>query len=199
MKIICLSDTHAKHQNFEDKLPAEADAIIHAGDITRTGSVQGVQVFLNWYAKLPYKHKIFIAGNHDFALQEEKNLIRFPDNIIYLENSSITIEGIKIWGSPVCAIDEDWAFNFNDLERRIIYNKIPTDTNIIVSHNPPYGIMDKVSMINRRKGCKILRDKIKEINPKYVIFGHVHEGAGTQVTKTTTYINTACHVNVFEY
>ncbi|TXI92182.1 MAG: metallophosphoesterase [Neisseriales bacterium] len=199
MKIVCLSDTHSKHQNFEEKLPAEADVIIHAGDITRIGSVQGIQVFLNWYAELPYKYKIFIAGNHDFALQEEKNLIRFPDNVIYLENSSVTIEEIKIWGSPVCAIDEDWAFNFNDLERRMIYNKIPTDTNIIVSHNPPYGIMDKVSMINRRKGCKILRDKIKEINPKYVIFGHIHEGAGTQVTKTTTYINTACHVNVFEY
>lgn len=54
-------------------------------------------------------------------------------------------------------------------------------------------------MINRRKGCKILRDKIKEVNPKYVIFGHVHEGAGIQVTKKTTYINTACHVNIFEY
>lgn len=199
MKIICFSDTHAKHQNFEDKLPADADAIIHAGDITRTGSVQGIQVFLNWYAELPYKHKIFIAGNHDFALQEEKNLIRFPDNVIYLENSSFTIEGIKIWGSPVCAIDEDGAFNFNDLERRMIYNKIPTDTNIIVSHNPPYGIMDKVSMINRRKGCKILRDKTKEVNPKYVIFGHIHEVAGTQVIKKTTYINTACHVNVFDY
>lgn len=199
MKIICLSDTHSKHKNFEDKLPLDADMIIHAGDITRVGSAAGVQDFLNWYSRLPYKHKIFIAGNHDYALQEEKNLIRFPENVIYLENSSVTIEGIKIWGSPVCAHDEDWAFNYNEFERRVMYNKIPNDANIIVSHNPPFEIMDRISMLKMRKGCKILRDKITEIKPKYVIFGHVHEGAGVQVIDDITYINTACHINIINY
>lgn len=199
MKIICLSDTHSNHRNFEQLLPSDADMIIHAGDLTRNGSVVGIQDFINWFAGLPYKYKIFVAGNHDFALQEEKSLIKFPDNVIYLENSSITVEGIKIWGSPICSSDPDWAFNFNDADREVIYKKIPDDTNILISHNPPYNVMDKISMKNRHIGCKLLAQKIKTIHLDYVIFGHVHEGAGMVRKGTTTYINTACQLNTFEY
>ena len=133
MKIICLSDTHGQHNLFNEKLPALADMVIHAGDLTKVGSIQGVQKFIDWFTNLPYKYKIFIAGNHDFALQEEKSMIRFPENVIYLENSGVVIEGIKIWGSPVCSSNPDWAFNYsNDFERNYIYNKIPDDCDIII-------------------------------------------------------------------
>lgn len=195
MKIVCLSDTHSQHRNFEDKLPPDADMIIHAGDITRNGSIVGVQDFINWFASLPYRYKIFIAGNHDFALEEDKKWLNFPENIIYLENNLVTIEGIKIWGTPVIK-GFGWAFDRTDIERDDIYYKIPKDCDIIVSHAPPYNIMDKVSMINRHVGCKFLKKAIDKIQPKYVICGHVHEAAGTIIKHGITYINTACSINV---
>ena len=198
MKIICLSDTHSNHRNFEDKLPTDADMIIHAGDLTRNGSIGGVQDFMDWFAKLPYKHKIFIAGNHDYALEEDKKWLQFPENIIYLEHNSVVIEGIKIWGSP--AIDGfGWAFDKTEVERDDIYYTIPRDCDIIVSHVPPYGVMDKISMINRHVGCKYLKRRIDNIKPKYVIFGHAHERAGMQTIKSITYINAACCYHVFDY
>lgn len=198
MKIVCLSDTHSNHRNFEKRLPYDADMIIHAGDLTRNGSVVGIQDFINWFASLPYKYKIFIAGNHDFALQEEKRSIKFPDNVIYLENSAITIAGIKIWGSPMCSSDPDWAFNFNNADRELIYKNIPNDTHILISHNPPFKVLDKISMISRHIGCKLLKKRINEIKPRLVIFGHVHEAAGSLIQAGVTYINTACEINEFE-
>ncbi|MBX9865729.1 MAG: metallophosphatase domain-containing protein [Burkholderiales bacterium] len=198
MKIVCLSDTHSQHYYFTEKLPRSGDIIIHAGDLTRVGSVAGIQDFIDWFTELPYKYKIFIAGNHDFALQKEKSQIHFPENIIYLEHNRVVIEGIKIWGSP--AIDcFGWAFDKTDVERDDIYYTIPRDCDIIVSHVPPYGIMDKRSMINQHVGCKILKRRIEEIKPKLVIFGHVHEAAGIFVDNDTTYINTACNINLFDY
>lgn len=198
MKIVCLSDTHSQHRNFEDKLPTNADMIIHAGDLTRNGSIVGVQDFINWFASLPYKYKIFIAGNHDFALEEDRKWLKFPDNVIYLENNSVTIEGIKIWGSPVIG-SFGFAFDKTDIEREDVYYKIPLDCDIIISHAPPYKILDKVSMINRHVGCKMLKKRIGKIKPKLVIFGHAHECSGTLVEDGITYINSACKIYEFEY
>ena len=71
MKILHLSDTHGLHYQIKD-LP-EADVIIHSGDISHNGAESEVLDFLNWYIELPYKHKIFITGNHDLCLWSRRN------------------------------------------------------------------------------------------------------------------------------
>ncbi|HEX5152556.1 MAG TPA: metallophosphoesterase [Parafilimonas sp.] len=99
MLITTLSDTHMKHRKIA--LP-KGDMIIHAGDVTANGREGEVISFLRWFAQLDYTYKIFIAGNHDFFFEEEaeKDLKKIiPGNIIYLNDSGVTIEGLHIWGS----------------------------------------------------------------------------------------------------
>jgi len=102
MLFLTLSDTHGKHRLLKN-LP-EADAIIHAGDISKNGSEHSVVDFMSWFSELDYEYKIFIAGNHDFYFEREtdsylKKMI--PANLIYLNDSGVTINGINIWGSPI--------------------------------------------------------------------------------------------------
>ncbi len=111
MKFVAISDTHGQHYKLE--LP-EADVLIHAGDISGIGLQSEVYDFLTWFSKQNYEYKIFIAGNHDFYFErvpedEIKNMI--PDNIIYLNDSGININGVQIWGSPVSPFFYNWAFN----------------------------------------------------------------------------------------
>ena len=92
MKIVLISDSHGLH-GFYKNLP-EADMIIHSGDISMRGTKNQVLDFLTWYSSLPYRYKIFIAGNHDFIFEDDAEFIKknLPDNVIYLENSGICIE-----------------------------------------------------------------------------------------------------------
>ena len=97
MKLICISDTHNKHEQIP--IPG-GDILIHAGDITEGGTKREVVDFLKWFASQPHKHKIFIAGNHDFFFEKSsKEEIQeiIPENVHYLKESEITINGIKFW------------------------------------------------------------------------------------------------------
>lgn len=97
MNFLALSDTHGKHRLLKNLPPA--DVIIHAGDVSRAGTEHSIQDFLNWFSKLEYTHKIFIAGNHDRFFEDEStayiNKI-IPENVMYLNNSGISIDGINI-------------------------------------------------------------------------------------------------------
>ena len=97
MLILHLSDTHSKHHELRNLPPA--DIIIHSGDISFAGSENEIMDFIEWFGGLPYKYKIFIAGNHDFCLYKA-NIDRLPENCFYLCNSSITIQGIRFYGVP---------------------------------------------------------------------------------------------------
>ena len=186
MKFTCISDTHGKHDLL--KIP-DADVIFHSGDCTGRGRESEIVEFLEWYGKLPHKHKVLIAGNHDFGFESNKERykkIAEDNGIIYLQDSGCEIEGIKIWGSPQTPEFCDWAFNcwrtekLAELSDRYEYigkfwDMIPDDTDILITHGPPYDIMDKCP---NPVGCVELRKKILEIKPKFHIFGHIHEGAG---------------------
>src|SRR5680860_51905 len=97
MKIICISDTHNKH---EELILPEGDCIIHAGDFTEAGTKKETRKFLEWFSSTPYIHKILIAGNHDFYLQKKTHKIDqiIPSGIHYLEDSGATLDNINFWG-----------------------------------------------------------------------------------------------------
>ncbi len=187
MKIICISDTHNHHHVLDGQLPA-ADMIIHAGDIAIHGSISEIQEFVNWYSQLPYKYKLFVGGNHDGELEHKLNFLELPDNIIYLENESIVIDGLTIWGSPVSPPYRSFGFMWDELRRKELYQQIPDKCDIVINHSPPYGILDQI-VEGTNVGCAIFRERLEEINPKLVICGHIHEGYGITELAGTTYVN----------
>jgi Icc-related predicted phosphoesterase len=192
MKITFISDTHTKHHEMTNDLPG-GPIIVHCGDVSGRGNVYEINEFLEWFSDLPYTHKIFIAGNHDFGFEKPytKSQIVIPENIHYLEDSSVLIEGIKFYGSPWQPWFFNWAFNLprsgNELKEK--WSAIPEDTDVLVVHAPPKGILDVVIRGSEHVGCELLRDRILEVKPKVVAFGHIHEAYGKEIIDEITYIN----------
>lgn len=195
MIITFISDTHNRHHLLNDYL-IQGDIIIHSGDFSEIGDLYSLGKFLNWFNKLNYKHKIFIAGNHDFCLQNksiESNLLinNFP-NINYLQDNSILINidnhNIKIYGSPWSPFFYDWAFNLykNEIEEK--WNLIPDDTDILITHTPPFGVLD---FHNNNLGCESLIKKINVIQPKITCFGHIHPSYGYRSFNNMHFFNAA--------
>lgn len=189
MKIVAISDTHGKHKWL--KVP-DGDMIICAGDVSSRGYKNEIELFLNWFEKLPHPHKIFIAGNHDFFFEnapakEIEALI--PKNIIYLNDSGVTIDGINIWGSPITPFFFNWAFNRNRGEEISQHWKlIPKQTDILITHGPVANILDR-TIYGEHVGCEDLKKVVSTIKPKYFIGGHIHEAYGVFETEHTTYFN----------
>lgn len=204
MKIICISDTHTR-TSFE--IP-HGDILIHAGDATFRGDYAQVWEFAKWYGKLSHSKKIFIAGNHDWGFERQPEVFRsmMEDNgIIYLEDSAVEIERIKIYGSPYSPEFCGWAFGYSRHDGESIrkWSQIPDDTQILVTHGPPKGILDLTagyeeitpSGIGRysppeHAGCFDLRERVRGLkNLKIHCFGHVHSGYGMTEIDGVTYVN----------
>jgi Icc-related predicted phosphoesterase len=179
LEIVAISDTHGQHAKLV--LP-EGDLLIHAGDISNTGSKTEVLNFLNWFDKQTFKYKIFIAGNHDFFFERESDeeiQKIIPEGIIYLKDSGVTINDIKIWGSPVTPWFLNWAFNRHRGDQiRRYWELIPGDTDILITHGPVFKVLDKNSE-GQYTGCEDLLKKVREIRPAVHVFGHIHEAYGT--------------------
>jgi Icc-related predicted phosphoesterase len=192
MKITFISDTHNK--NISKLLPG-GDMLIHAGDISGRGLYHEIENFLVWFNSVDYKHKIFIAGNHDWEFQRYPEEIRdilgdFPD-IIYLQDNSVVIDGVNIYGSPWQPWFLDWAFNLPRDGKELMekWNKIPEDTDILITHGSPYGYLDKVMGQGKHHGCKLLAERIETIKPKIHVYGHIHSGNGYVYNGDTHFIN----------
>ena len=180
MLILHLSDTHSKHHELRNLPPA--DIIIHSGDISFAGSENEVMDFIEWFGALPYKYKLFIAGNHDDCLFGA-TLDGLPQNCFYLCNSSVTIQGVKFYGLPMFMAD---AMS-GDYDTNI--QKIPFDTNVLITHQPPYSVLDNSANINY--GDPNLLHKVLQTKPKYHLFGHIHKAYGIEKSEHTTFVNAA--------
>ena len=180
MKIIAISDTHNLHHKLV--LP-EGDMIIHAGDFTTWGDIKEANCFKNWFAKLPYKYKVCIAGNHDRCMESMHFLAKDFEQagIIYLRNSSVNVEGINIYGSPYTPEYGAFSFMYNRSHGTRQWQWVPDDTEILITHGPPYQILDECQDGMFDAGCEQLLERTKQLKKlKYHIFGHVHEGYGIQ-------------------
>ncbi len=187
MKIVCISDTHGKHDQIQ--IP-KGDILIHAGDFTKRGLIAEVQQFNQWLAAQPHKYKIVIAGNHDFLFEQNPVLAQsLLSEIIYLEDNFIEIEGIRFWGSPITPWFFDWAFNRQrGAEIAAHWKKIPQGIDILITHGPPKGILD-LTLHGLEVGCEDLLEVVQRIRPQYHIFGHIHEAYGIAQIGNTHFIN----------
>lgn len=188
MKICAISDTHTYHRKL--KIP-EADVLVITGDLTFRGEMDVIEDLSKWLAELPHKHKVLIAGNHDWCFEQrdyrrEAAIQMIMDsNTHYLENSSVEIDGLHFYGSPATPFFCNWAFNYQrGPEIATIWNKIPTSVNVLLTHGPPFGYLDLTSGDfgpPENVGCKDLLVKIESLpNLKTHCFGHIHRNNNEQ-------------------
>jgi len=176
LRIVALSDTHGTH---EQVLVPEGDILIHAGDFM-VGGLDFVEIinFNRWLGRLPHPRKIVIAGNHDIYFEAGSSLARsMLTNATYLENSRCKALGLEIWGSPYTPLFNDWAFMRERGEPlRRIWSMIPDRVDILVTHGPPWGVLDNFE--DARIGDRDLLEEVSIRNIPHHIFGHCHPGHG---------------------
>jgi len=191
MRIVCLSDTHNQHRSLD--VPP-GDILIHAGDSTFQGTLSEVSGFLMWMDSLPHPHKILIAGNHDWLFEQGPDLARMllseHPKLIYLQDSGCEVAGLKIWGSPWQPEFGRWAFNLKRRGARLreAWNKIPLDTDILITHGPPFGVLDQL-VDGERVGCEVLAERLHVVHPKLHVFGHIHWAYGRTLLDGTCFVN----------
>jgi Icc-related predicted phosphoesterase len=190
MKLVLMADTHGRHRNID--IP-DGDVLIHAGDFSAWfGALDELHEFNDFLGQLPHPYKIVIAGNHDFSFERENAESRAAlTNAHYLQDDGIEIEGMTFYGSPWQPEFLNLAFNLprgEPLRRK--WRKIPPDTNVLITHGPPYGIGDK-TFDGHHVGCEDLLVRVQTIKPRLHVFGHIHEGRGQTEIDDTTFVNAA--------
>ena len=215
LRICHISDTHGARIHTRITIP-ECDILIHSGDIGGRTDLVELETFLLWFSRQPAKYKIFVAGNHDICLDSKwvtnllgqgrdseavfaevanhraiklvNEYVKLYPGLIYLDDDSVEIEGLVIYGSPYSPSfhRRNWAFNADrGSEIRAIWKQIPKNTNILVTHGPPHGILDIIPENFKQtpdedvhRGCeellKVIETDLK--NLKLHCFGHIHEG-----------------------
>lgn len=186
MRIVCISDTHGLHAQLQ--LP-DGDLLVCTGDFSRRGRRAEVVEFNRWLGTLPHRHKVIIAGNHDFLLEEDSSARSLFDHAIYLQDTECQIEGIRIYGSPWQPRFFDWAFNLDRGEPlRRVWAQIPSGIDLLLTHGPPHGVLDVTSR-GLRVGCEELSRALLRIRPRAHIFGHIHESYGQLQRDGIHYVN----------
>jgi len=197
MRFVLISDTHEQHDRT--KVP-DGDVLIHAGDFTWCGSIPAVARFANWLEALPHKTKIVIAGNHDILFEDNNLLARemLEDVCTYLQDSGVIIPApdirpaghLKIWGSPWSPkFSTGWVFNLMDAKQsKRVWDLIPTDTDILITHCPPHGTLDSMLRYEHHydaqpsqiefTGCPYLLQELDRVRPRLHVFGHIHPQHG---------------------
>ena len=186
MRIWHISDTHTYHDLLT--IPQDIDLVIFSGDCSNPRNPYHnepeVRDFLTWFSGLAIPHKVMIAGNHDSSIEKglvDKETIEAL-GIHYLENTNVTIEGIKIFGSPWTPTFCNWSFNKDRSKlERMWRNVIDDDCDIVIVHGPPQGILD-LSMDRQNVmefcGDKSLLNQVIKVQPKLMLFGHIHNCKG---------------------
>lgn len=194
---MAISDTHNRHEYV--KIP-ECDILLHCGDYSGMGYKHEVIKFYKWLNEQPAKYKISIQGNHELYFEknpEEMKKIALENcpGVYLLDNESVIIEGINIYGTPWTPYFFNWAYNGarNESEAALynipllkpIMDKIPEDTDILLTHGPPWGILDEIvspsgAPSGRFVGCQDLYNRVKIVKPDLHFFGHIHCGYGNK-------------------
>lgn len=210
--IVCISDMHG----FQDKLKMPvADLLLCTGDLTFHGYEHEIKPVGEWFRSLSYAEMVTIAGNHDRSFEDHRSkaeewLLGAPGeripNFHYLQDEALELEingiKLKIYGSPWQPWFGSWAFNLReDYQLKEKWDMIPKDTDILLTHGPPYRLRDQVSELGynpgQHAGCRELRKAVQRVRPKLHVFGHIHEGYGVSRWGDTQIVNAS--VNTCRY
>lgn len=177
MRFVALSDTHGWH---DDVVVPEGDVLLFGGDMCGRGTLEEVGRFARFLEKQPHSHKIVIAGNHDWPFERvPKKAQEALGELVYLQDDGVEVDGVKIYGSPWQPEFFQWAFNLpRGKPLREVWNRIPEDTQVLITHGPPHDILDLTSR-GVAAGCEALRERVEELPQlRAHVFGHIHEAYG---------------------
>lgn len=194
MIIDIISDLHGAKPELKG-----GDLLIIAGDLTENDQPPSWAKFFEYLIDLTVKYTeiIIIAGNHDNALEHGLRINNFCPNVFYLCDSGTEFEGLKIWGTPWTA----WFDGINprcsaftlktDKELAEKWALIPEDTDILITHSPPFGILDEAMHTHNYQsvGSKSLLARVHKIRPRIHCFGHIHEAYGQYKADGVHFIN----------
>ncbi len=201
-----ISDTHMNHQQLA--VVEDVDVVVHSGDATNARdpfrNEFEMRTFLDWFARLSIKNKIFVPGNHDTSL--EKGLVTRDDvrslGIHLLLTDEVTVMGKRFWGSPMTPSYGDWSYMINRSKIDRVWQTIPEGIDVLVTHGPPYGVLDATytqSNTTELVGCGALMKRVSKLQPKAMLFGHIHStsdirNAGTRTVNglRTLFSNGSC-------
>jgi Icc-related predicted phosphoesterase len=188
LRIVVLSDTHEYHR--EVTIP-DGDLLIHAGDITRHSfSSRVVKDFDDWLSRLPHRYKVVIPGNHDYSFVDPtwRSLIT---HAVLLINDGVELLGLKLWGTPITPVDYGNFCAETAADREAQFKRIPDITDLLISHGPPYGILDREQVSATPQGCRELLREVNRVKPVLHVFGHIHGGYGMYRSGRTVFVNAA--------
>jgi hypothetical protein len=188
MRIVCISDTHEFHRDVE--VP-DGDLLIHAGDFTYFSKRPSMLFdFDDWLGSLPHEHKVVVPGNHEFLLEDPQHRPAIS-NATLLIDAGIEIEDIRIWGSPVTPL-YGGAFGMSSgSDRKRVWAKIPDGTDILITHTPPFGFLDREAGSDEHQGCLGLMEAVLRVRPRLHVFGNIHGSYGTYRNENTLFANAA--------
>lgn len=191
MRICITSDLHG----ILPVIP-QCDLFLLVGDICPTADHDPFYqanwlntVFKDWINSVQAEKKVMVWGNHDIVAERHPDLIE-PFDCDILNCSSTEYKGIKIWGTPFSLpYGRSWAFMHDEKHLEMAYESIPSDTDIILNHGPPFGHGDFTNNDKKHSGSKSLLAAIDRVNPSLVFYGHIHEGYGHIVRSDIRLIN----------
>jgi Icc-related predicted phosphoesterase len=189
LTVVCISDTHELHREIE--LP-HGDILIHAGDFTMfSKSPAAIADFNEWLGEQSHPHKVVVPGNHEFFLEAEPAHRSLLSNAIVLIHESLRVMGLHIWGSPTTPL-YGGAFGLSaPRDRSRLYATIPQDVDILVTHGPPYGVLDRSPGTLHHAGDPELLHAVTQLQPRLHVFGHIHGAQGSITKDETLMVNAA--------
>jgi Icc-related predicted phosphoesterase len=189
LTLVLCSDTHELH---EDLVMPQGDILLYAGDLSFfSRSLDAIDSFNEWLHGLPYRHRLMTLGNHELLFEQKPLLIdSLLDGATVLVNDSVEVEGLKVFGSPTTT-HLGTAFGVPRSEaRRQLWARVPDDTNVLLVHGPPYGVLDGMAGSDEHVGDPELLARISELRElRLVVFGHVHAAPGIVERNGVTFVN----------
>lgn len=180
------------------------DILVHCGDATNHGTLDSLQAFNAWCGDMKQrvcKDVIFVPGNHDKGLdpnraenseQFEKARIAMS-NVILLTSDAVEVQGLRFYGASMTRTPSGrGAFSSSSENASFLeFSKIPEGLDVLVTHSPPYGVLDAVrrDFKDEHLGSHALREIVLTRRPKYHAFGHIHEGYGRMTESGIHFIN----------
>ncbi|MDQ8201483.1 metallophosphoesterase [Pelagicoccus sp. SDUM812003] len=197
MKVTLISDTHTMHDRLP---PLSGDVLVHAGDFYDLAECRDKKLKrLNaWFAKQDFQVKLFVPGDHDIPVFKSwragKNYL---SEATLLVDSVYEYEGVHFYGSPWVPNADGYAFAMEDERIEETWSKIPLETDVLITHVPPFGALDD-GPFDRGLGCRVLRRKVREVRPCCHVYGHIHWSSGYQKLGGTRFVNSS-YVNQLRF
>jgi len=194
---VAISDTHNRAEQV--RIP-DGHLLLHGGDLTMQGSPAELERAARWLGTLRHRFRAVVAipGNHDFGIETspQANVDLFREHgVDLLIDAPLIVEGLRVYGSPWQPWFYDWAYNFprddDGALARSTWAAIPPDTELLITHGPPHGILDKTfGGEDTRVGCPYLLDAVRNLARLQVhLFGHIHEAYGQERRGDTLFVN----------